>query len=179
MATKADTYREKLKSLNDWDDYLLQESNLPGPRGNLELAHVVAQEGSEGQFQHFMSYGPDTAPTNSHYEFLGLLWCAGPGEIAGSGKTAALVRLHAFASDPRWRIREAVAQALQYWGQADMTALLEAMESWSAGSPLEQRAAAAGLCEPKLLDEPATVRTGAAHLGHDNSSYPYCSRPQR
>ena len=43
--------------------------------------------------------------------------------------------------------------ALQRWGDVDMDALLREMETWSAGNPLEQRAAAAALCEPHLLRE--------------------------
>jgi hypothetical protein len=39
-----------------------------------------------------------------------------------------------------------------------MEALLDAMADWAAGSPLEQRAAAAGLCEPRLLKEEAHAR---------------------
>ncbi len=35
MGKKCD-YINQLKSLDDWDEYLLQESGLPGPRGNLE-----------------------------------------------------------------------------------------------------------------------------------------------
>jgi hypothetical protein len=35
--TKSDEYRAQLRSLESWDAYLLQESGLPGPRGNLEL----------------------------------------------------------------------------------------------------------------------------------------------
>ena len=44
--------------------------------------------------------------------------------------------------------------ALQRWGDADMDALLAAMTDWAAGNPLEQRAAAAALCEPRLLRQP-------------------------
>ena len=44
--------------------------------------------------------------------------------------------------------------ALQRWGDADMDALLAAMAEWAAGSPWEQRAAAAALCEPRLLKKP-------------------------
>ena len=154
MTNKFDTYRQELRNLNDWDSYLLQESNLPGPRGNLELAHAVAQEGTSEQFQHWMSYGPDTAPTNSPYEFLAFCGVLGQGTLLAQGQMDALDRLRSFASDPRWRIRESVAQALQFWGKADMKALLAAMKHWSSGSPLEQRAAAAGLCEPSLLAAP-------------------------
>jgi hypothetical protein len=32
--TKIETYRQVLKTLADWEPYLLQESGLPGPRGN-------------------------------------------------------------------------------------------------------------------------------------------------
>ena len=44
--------------------------------------------------------------------------------------------------------------ALQRWGDADMDGLLAAMTDWAAGNPLEQRAAAAALCEPRLLRQP-------------------------
>jgi hypothetical protein len=64
-----------------------------------------------------------------------------------------LDELKRLAQDPRWRIREAVAMALQRWGDADVEALLEAMAGWADGSPLVQRAVAAGLCEPRLLQD--------------------------
>jgi hypothetical protein len=48
--------------------------------------------------------------------------------------------------------------ALQRWGQTDMNLLLQEMEVWSRGSPLEQRAAAAALCEPGLLKDPDEAR---------------------
>ena len=43
--------------------------------------------------------------------------------------------------------------ALQRLGRVDMDLLLREMEQWSKGSLLEKRAAAAALCEPKLLHE--------------------------
>jgi hypothetical protein len=62
------------------------------------------------------------------------------------------------ASDRRWRIREAVAMALQRLGDVDMDALVQAMTTWSTGAPLEQRAAAAALCEPRLLGQAKHTR---------------------
>jgi hypothetical protein len=41
--------------------------------------------------------------------------------------------------------------ALQQLGGADMPRLLQAMRLWARGEPLEQQAAAAALCEPRLL----------------------------
>jgi hypothetical protein len=60
------------------------------------------------------------------------------------------VRLRELASDPRRRAREAVAMALQRWGD-DLEAMAAEAERWADGAPLEQRAAVAGLCEPRLL----------------------------
>jgi hypothetical protein len=49
--------------------------------------------------------------------------------------------------------------ALQCLGEVDMDALLEEMAQWSKGNMLEQRAAAAALCDPKLLrDDDQIVR---------------------
>jgi hypothetical protein len=42
--TKVDTYRETLRTLGEWDSFLLEESGLPGRRANLELAYAVADE---------------------------------------------------------------------------------------------------------------------------------------
>jgi hypothetical protein len=156
---KADTYREILRTLDDWDPFLLQESRLPGPRANLELAHVVAEEGDEGLFEHLLSFDAEKAPTNSPYEFLAFCGVLGLGKLLSGGKMEALKTLRLYACDPRWRIREAVAMALQCLGEADMDALLGEMAQWSKGNMLEQRAAAAALCEPKLLrDEDQIVR---------------------
>lgn len=36
MTTKTDEYRARLRALEEWDAFLLKESGLPGPRGNIE-----------------------------------------------------------------------------------------------------------------------------------------------
>jgi hypothetical protein len=60
--TKANEYRTKLRALDHWDPYLLKESGLPGPRGNLELAQVVADEGTLELFRRYIAYSADEAP---------------------------------------------------------------------------------------------------------------------
>jgi hypothetical protein len=189
--TRTAGYKATLTSLADWEPFLLANSGLPGPRGNLELAQAVADEGSEEQFRRWLTLGPDKAPVNSPEEFLAFCGILGMGALlAGTGKpstdgpqsivhspptvddgppapvvgrmsmivdpvTAPPLRtLRRFAADPRWRSREAVAMALQRWGDADMDTLLRAMAEWSRGSLWEQRAAAAALCEPRLLANP-------------------------
>ena len=155
---KSDRYREVLRGLVDWDEFLLRESNLPGPRANLELVGAAADVGSEDLFLRYLTYTADKAPTNSPHEFLALCGVVGLGRLVAEGRTDLVSELRKHASDSRWRTREGVAMALQRWGAADMDALLDEMEKWAAGDLLEQRAAAAGLCEPGLLGQEEHVR---------------------
>ena len=150
---KIDVYRETLRTLDEWDAFLLQESGLPGRRANLELAQAVAEEGNAALFTRYLSFDYEKAPTNSPHEFLAFCGVVGLGQLLAEGKTEVLQTLRAHSSDPRWRIREAVAMALQRLGKKDMGALLREMEAWSKASLLERRAAAAALCEPDLLCE--------------------------
>ncbi len=150
---KVDDYRERLRALADWEQFLLEESRLPGRRANLELARAVAEEGDKKLFNRLLALDAEKAPTNSPEEFLAFCGVLGLGRLLSEGNTEILERLRLCAADPRWRIREAVAMALQRLGEVDMVSLLEEMEKWSRGSPLERRAAAAALCEPKLLHE--------------------------
>ncbi len=155
--SKVEFYRETLRSMKDWDDYLLKESGLPGPRGNIELGKAVAEEGDETLFKRFLEYTPDIAPVNSPYEFLAFCGVLGMGKLLAEGKTDAFKVLRESASDPRWRVREGVAMALQMLGMVDMAKLLQEMRKWSKGNALEKRAAIAALCEPALLKEPDDV----------------------
>jgi hypothetical protein len=153
--SKADEYRLKLKGLENWVPFLLKNSGLPGPRGNLELAQVVAEEGTKQQFEQFLSF---QAEENTPEVFLVFCGVVGFGRLAALGDHKLFVRLRNYASDPRWRIREAVAIALQYVGDNDMKVLLNEMRGWRQGNWYEKRAAAAALAEPRLLTQPKIVR---------------------
>jgi hypothetical protein len=148
---KVDLYRAKLRSLYDWEPYLRTESHLPGPRGNLELGQAVAEEGEAALFDSLLAWDASKAPTNSPGEFLAFCGALGLGRLLAEGKLEVLEKLRRSANDPRWRVREGAAMALQRWGRVDMDALLAEMWKWAEGSLLERRAAAAGLCEPDLL----------------------------
>ena len=99
------------------------------------------------------------APANSSKEYLPVCGLAALGALYGTGlprprRRAALSTLHAAASDPRWRVREAVAMALQLIGEADPAALRDIVSDWLPNaSPLEMRASAAGLAHPPLLGD--------------------------
>jgi hypothetical protein len=168
--TKADEYRNKLRTLDNWDAFLLPESGLPGPRGNLELAQIVADEGNPALYERYLAYDADQAPTNSPLEFLAFCGVVGLGRLLAEGRSDVLATLRRCASDRRWRIREGVAMALQRLGDADMSALIRAMKMWSKGTPLEQRAAAAALCEPRLLGQAKHTRAVLRILDHITAS---------
>src|SRR5262249_28182289 len=151
-------YRAQLQTESDWDAFLLRESGLPGPRANLELVQAAADEGDEARFRRWLALTADRAPANTPAEFLALCGAVGVGRLIAAGRTDLLALLRAQAADPRWRVREGVALALQRLGERDMPALLREMTAWSTGSLLEHRAVVAALCEPRLLADPAHAR---------------------
>lgn len=157
--SRVDEYREQLRSRPPpWDRFLLAESRLPGPRANLELVHAVTEEGEQDQFLALLQHSSEQAPAGSRKEFLPVCGVVGLGRCIADGARELMPRLRAAASDPRWRVREGVAMALQRVGDIDFPWLLNQLEVWSAGSRLEQRAVIAGLCEPRLLTDETRVR---------------------
>ncbi len=155
--TRSDEYRHELRTLREWEPFLLEHSGLPGPRGNIELGQAVADVGTRKQFERFLTWTPDRAPVGSREEFLAFCGAVGLGRLAAEGDRDVLVTLRALASDPRWRVREAVAMALQRLGAVDMRALIQECRRWSRGNDYERRAAAAALCEPALLHDERDV----------------------
>ena len=108
-------------------------------------------------------------PVGSSEEFLAFCGTVGLGKLAAEGDRTVLPRLRGLASDPRWRVREAVAMALQRLGAVDMQALLREMRVWANGNDYEQRAAAAALRagappEPEGRGHRA-LDPGSDHLG--------------
>ena len=125
---KVDMYKEKLTTLKEWDAFLLRGSGLPGPRANLELAQAVADVATIGRIENWLKWTSDKAPANSREEFLAFCGVLGLGRLAAEGRVKAPLLLRKFASDPRWRIREAVVMALQQLGVEDMNRLFAVAE---------------------------------------------------
>ena len=155
--SKIQICREALSALPEesWEAFLLSESGLPGPRGNLELAKAVAEKGTRNFFLNCLDENnPLEAPANDPREFLAFCGALGLGSVISAGQDHLLEKLRLCAKDPRWRMHEAVAMALQEIGRANFGRMLEIASSWSRGSWLEKRAAIAGLAEPSLLTKP-------------------------
>lgn len=124
-----------------WPAFLTSHSNLPGPRSNLELLHAAAEEADFQTLQNLIA---------SRDEYL---VCCG---VAGLGRFDAEPQLRAHAADDRWRVREGVAMALQRLGDDNLPAMVIICRTWADDPhPLVQRAAIAGICEPRLLRDGA------------------------
>jgi hypothetical protein len=142
MGKRAEAYRVELRGLEDWEPYLKKHSGLPGPRANLELVAAVVEEGDADRLWRLSA---------SRDEFLALCGTAGLGRIALLEPDTVMTWLRELAADPRWRVREGVAIALQRIGRENMPMLLAQMKVWAHGDAYVQRAVVAGLCEPALL----------------------------
>jgi len=125
---------------------------------------VAATLSDRPAIERWAALGPQVAPENTPDAFLVCCGVVGLGRLVAAGDRTLLPRLRSLSNDPRWRVREAVAMALQAWGDADTTALVDEMEAWAGGTPLEGRAAMAALCEPRLLHDRRTVAKTLAIL---------------
>ena len=148
MAGRVETYRAELRKLKDWEPYLKKHSGLPGPRANLELVAAVGEEADADRLWRLSA---------SRDEFLALCGTAGLGRIALMEPDTVMKWLHELSADPRWRVREGVAIALQRVGRDDMPHLIAVMKEWSRDGAYAQRAVVAGLCEPALLTDGAVT----------------------
>lgn len=153
MSRRAE-YRHALRTLqrSAWAPFLTEHSGLPGPRGNLELMEAVADVGDAALFDSLVA---------SDEEYLTACGVIGWGQLMATGAGGDLAsRLRLGATEDRWRVREAVAMALQRLGDADPNQCRALADDWAGDpDPLVQRAAVAGICEPRLLRTPE----GAAH----------------
>ena len=161
--SKVEQYRARLRALDEWEAFLLAESGLPGPRANLELVKAAGEEADEQRLLRL---------AGSEEEFLVMCGAVGLGRLVAEGSSGHLARLRDLASDRRWRVREAVAMALERWGEDDFDSMAAEAERWTDGSPLEQRAAVAALCEARLLRTREAARRALELLERVTASLP-------
>lgn len=109
--TRIDGYRQILKTLDDWVPFLKRESGLPGPRGNLELAHAVAQEGNKELFDQItaaMERARDRKDDSFKVLRQGMAYCWSVAVAAcpEAGKPLIEKWLSSHDSDIRWMLNE-------------------------------------------------------------------------
>ena len=161
---KTDVYAAELEELV-WDpknaaelaEKLMAESNLPGPRANLELAEAFSRAVSTAAAEpaawletlyDWARIPAEEAPTGDPREFLpfcavisfGVLYnthacaypCTGPCDcpLWPLQSEHLMETVRKAASDSRWRIREAVAISLQHLGEGNPAALRRILDDW-------------------------------------------------
>jgi hypothetical protein len=156
----------------DLVSYLTGHSDLPGPRMNLALVTAFAREIARRVTAHdppvariealldgWAALLLAEAPPNDPREILPASAVRAYGQVAvvrPDWWADEIAKLYRAAGDPRWRVREIVAAALQTMLGADWTRTYAALRTWVAGeNPLPVRAAAAAVAEPPLLADRA------------------------
>lgn len=128
--------------------YLRTHSGLPGPRANLTLAAAFAEEARDDEVRSLLTSDEE------YLRFCGTV-ALGP-RLAEAPSPEVLAHLRRDATDDRWRIREGVAIALQRVGDDNPDRLRSIVLDWASDpDPLVLRAAAAAICEPRLITDPA------------------------
>jgi hypothetical protein len=142
---------------------LVAGSSLPGPRANLELlgrfasAAAAALPSLDALLFAWLAIQADDPGGAPRAEFLPVCAAAAlgarwPSATPGT-KSTFEESLRRAANDSRWRLREGAAIGLQRIGESDPAALLAILRDWLAAPTfLEERAVAAALAHPPLLD---------------------------
>lgn len=160
-----------------------RESGLPGPRGNLELIAAIADVTDAPTLLAWAGESADAVSGNEPRTVLVMAGIVGLGRLLSEGwqgpdgQRDLVERLRVLASDPRWRVREGVAVAVQRWAESDSEAAFSTAEAWAHDEPFVQRAAVAAVCEPNLLTESAPARRAVAVV--DVVTADLASRPGR
>jgi hypothetical protein len=123
-------------------DLLARGSRLPGIRANDSLADAFAQAcrargaPADAVGLRMARLSADEAPGATPLEFLpvcGLLALAARGAVDEGVRARVVAELHAHADDLRFRVRDAVVEALARVGEAGGDALVEAVAPWMDG----------------------------------------------
>src|SRR5699024_4655042 len=136
-------WRTELQALQpaQWPAYLHEQSGLPGPRANTALVAAAATLASAEVIDLLLADAQE-------YTTM----CAAAALGRRSDRDADRERARLLATDGRWRVREGVAIGLQVLADDTPAALAPTVLAWADDpEPLVQRAAAAAVCEPRLL----------------------------
>lgn len=148
---KLDEYKKALLTHPDQEQYLKENSCLPGPRSNLELLYAFIEISDFTFVESILKRKQEVLPVNNPDEFVSCCAVAACGKHILEGKNDLITILRNFASDERWRIRESAAMALQHLGKYSFEKMKAVSLGWETGNYYEQRAIAAGFCEPPIL----------------------------
>ena len=162
--SKKDDLIQKLKSIADdpvkLEKFLMENSNLPGPRGNLELGFALAEIYENiDVLAKWTDIDARQAGVNDPRSFLPFCSAVCLGKMYTKSKDDKIIQiLKKFACDDRWRIREAAAFGFQMIGEKDFSELERIFSGWILkSSNREKRAILVSLAHPKFLDEKTSL----------------------
>lgn len=153
--------------------YLLAHSNLPGKRGNIELAFSFAdyieEQYTTNTGQILMKFcvalilehpfTPDVISNEEFLPFCAIVALGRIGKIDSTKEDDVLELLNVSAKDGRWRMREAVAMAIHELMDVRPQATIEKLYAWIHEDQfLLHRAVVAGLAEPHLMKDREIAR---------------------
>jgi len=148
-----------LDNQEELEKFLVDNSNLPGPRSNLELAFALSETYNNLEvLLEWTKITEDKADVNDPKSFLAFCSALCFGRIYTKTKDKKLiVCLKQLANDGRWRMREAVAFAFQFIGENDFEELRNIFSQWiHQSNNFEKRAILASLAHPRFLNEQTT-----------------------
>ena len=158
------------KDLDKLERYLLDNSNLPGKRSNLELADAFSdyfkgktfEEDTWKWLSYLNSYDSEKAPTNDPKEFLSFCAVQALGcsylFMEEEKKKDILKAVSEAMNDTRWRMREAAAMAFQKIGEDDFETIKKIFQDKLTHSNfLEKRSIIAALAHPPMLKSKKNV----------------------
>ena len=158
-------------AFGELENMLISNSNLPGPRGNLELAYAFADCIKAMQYiddnlwqvlNEWAGVRAGDTPSDSPKEYIPFCAVQALGAIFTcvdfKKKEQIIELLQAAANDSRWRVREAVAIGLQWIEEKDFREAEIILNKWiNHGTLLERRAIIAALAHPPVLNDKDNV----------------------
>lgn len=157
--SKKEVLIQKLKLIIDdpqkLERFVIENSNLPGPRANLELAFALSEVYENLEvLTKWTEIDADQADVNDPRSFLPFCSAVCLGRMYTKTKDVKIVQvLKKLASDDRWRIREAAAFGFQRIGEENLSELKRIFSEWiEKSNNREKRAILVSLAHPKILD---------------------------
>lgn len=159
--------------------HLTAHSNLPGPRGNLTLAHAFADCFENKTVSRelldmligWVHISSEEAPANDSREYLpfcGILALGAHYVYACDGTKAAIMdQFKTAMNDTRWRMREGAAMGFQRIAEKDFGPIRDCFTAWYPDSTfLEKRAFIAALAHSPILGDREIARY-SLHISAD------------
>jgi len=175
--TKRECLAEQLRTVREEErdlfTFLKENSNLPGPRGNIELAFAFADDcvanfaerptAFQAIYRSMAAVSASEADTNDPGEIIPFCAAVALGAYAAREKSLhgfAVSELRRLAADSRWRLREGVAMGLQELLSGSVPVNLALLGRLARDpDPLVVRAAVAAMAEPRMLTDSSAART--------------------